>query len=142
MDRAGDSEAAGRSAGGSTAKAARQWEVGASEQIRERDRLVVDVAGLTVGIFRVAGRLYAYENTCAHQGGPVCQGKIIPGVTELLDEARASRGFAFDEDDLHIVCPWHGFEYSIKTGRHPGSGDVRLRSIPVEEKHGKVYVSI
>jgi len=121
---------------------AQRREICASNQIVERDRLVVDVDGLTVGIFRVDGRLYAYENICVHQGGPVCQGKIIPGVTEVIDKGGASRGFAFDENDLHIVCPWHGYEYGIKSGRHAGKSDIRLSSIPVEENGGTVYVVI
>ena len=52
--------------------------VGASARVPEGGRLVVDVGDTTIGIFRFQGQLYAYLNTCAHQGGPVCQGKIIP----------------------------------------------------------------
>ena len=53
----------------------------------EGGRLVVDVGETTIGIFRVDGNLYAYLNKCAHQGGPVCQGKIIPRVNEVIDGA-------------------------------------------------------
>ena len=102
--------------------------VGAREKVPEGGRLVVDVGETTIGIFRTGGRLYAYLNTCAHQGGPVCQGKIIPRVDEVIDERRESHGFKFDEANLHIVCPWHGFEYSIKTGVHPGRPSARLIS--------------
>jgi nitrite reductase/ring-hydroxylating ferredoxin subunit len=54
---------------------------------------------------------------------------------------------------MHVVCPWHGFEYSIKTGRHAGVSDgpvqppTRLRSLslrpfPVVEEAGNVYVTL
>jgi nitrite reductase/ring-hydroxylating ferredoxin subunit len=116
--------------------------VGAREKVPEGGRLVVDVGETTIGIFRTGGKLYAYLNTCAHQGGPVCQGKIIPRVDEVIDERRESHGFKFDEEDLHIVCPWHGFEYSIKTGVHPGRPSARLISVPVEEGSDGIYVTV
>jgi nitrite reductase/ring-hydroxylating ferredoxin subunit len=116
--------------------------VGAREKVPEGGRLVVDVGETTIGIFRTGGRLYAYLNTCAHQGGPVCQGKIIPRVDEVIDERGESHGFKFDEEDLHIVCPWHGFEYSIKTGVHPGRPSARLISVPVEEGPDGIYVTV
>jgi nitrite reductase/ring-hydroxylating ferredoxin subunit len=115
---------------------------GRSQDIPEKGRLVVDLGEHTIGIFRVEGRLYAYENTCPHQGGPVCQGLIIPAVREVLTQERTAAGYAFDESDMRIVCPWHGYEFSIATGTHPGCADVRLRSFPVYEENGVVYVSL
>lgn len=116
--------------------------VGAREKVPEGGRLVVDVGETTIGIFRTGGRLYAYLNQCAHQGGPVCQGKMIPRVDEVIDERGESHGFKFDEEDLHIVCPWHGFEYSIKTGVHPGRPSARLIPVPVEEGADGIYVTV
>ena len=107
----------------------------------EGGRLVVDVGDKTIGIFRVGGRLYAWENICAHQGGPVCQGKMIPRVTEVIEPSGESRGFAFDESSLHIVCPWHGFEYDIRTGVHPGRPSARLIPVAIEEGPGGIYVT-
>ena len=113
---------------------------GSSSDIPEQGRLVVDVGGQTVGIFRVKGRLYAYENTCPHQGGPVCQGLVIPAVRELLNTDQASMGYAFDENEMRIVCPWHGYEFSIQTGSHPAKAEIRLKPVPVSEENGVVYV--
>lgn len=117
-----------------------EFAVGSSADVPEGGRLVVDAGPKTIGVFRVKGRLYAYENTCPHMGGPVCQGLVIPAVNEVLDEQRASTGFAFDESDLRIVCPWHGFEFSIQTGRHPASPRTKLLPVTVEEQDGTIYV--
>jgi nitrite reductase/ring-hydroxylating ferredoxin subunit len=116
--------------------------VGAGERVPEGGRLVVDVGDKTIGIFRVEGKLYAWENRCAHQGGPVCQGKIIPRVTEIIEPGGESRGFAFDESRLHIVCPWHGFEYDIRTGVHPGRPSAKLIRVAVEEGTDGIYVTV
>ena len=113
-----------------------------SDGIPEKGRLVLDIGDTTVGIFRVNGKLFAYENTCPHMGGPVCQGLIIPAVRELVNEKQVSTGYAFDESEMRIVCPWHGYEFSIETGSHPGKQSIRLRSVVVEEEGGDVYVTI
>lgn len=118
-----------------------RYQAGSSEQVPEGGRYVVDLAGTTVGIFRFKGALYAYENVCAHQGGPVCQGRLMSRVTEVLDADKRSRGLDFDTDDRHIVCPWHGFEYSIVTGAHPGRPQIRLRAFDVYEEGGTIYVT-
>lgn len=111
-----------------------------SASIPDNGRLVVDIGDTTVGIFRVAGRLFAYENSCPHMGGPVCQGLVIPAVREILDEQQVSRGYAFDETEMRIVCPWHGYEFSIETGSHPAKSSIRLKPVPVEEEGGQIYV--
>ena len=113
---------------------------GSSADIPEEGRLVVDIGGQTVGIFRVKGRLYAYENTCPHQGGPVCQGLIIPAVREVVNSEQVSTGYAFDENEMRIVCPWHGYEFSIESGSHPAKAEIRLKGVPVSEENGVVYV--
>ena len=124
-------------------------DVGASQDVPERGRLVVEIAApegsagpVTLGVFRFAGRLYAWENVCAHQGGPACQGRIVSRVRERLDDERRSLGLRFDEDTMHVVCPWHGFEYDVTTGRHPGRPDLALRSFPVTEDGGRIRVTV
>lgn len=49
---------------------------------------------------------------------------------------------AFDESTLHIVCPWHGFEFSVQTGEHPGSSDLKLSRVDVSEENGRIYVIV
>jgi nitrite reductase/ring-hydroxylating ferredoxin subunit len=115
---------------------------GRATSIPDNGRLVVDIGDATVGIFRVGGKLFAYENTCPHMGGPVCQGLIIPAVREIVNEQQVSTGYAFDDSEMRIVCPWHGYEFSIETGSHPAQQSIRLKSVAVEEEGGEVYVTL
>ena len=111
-----------------------------SVEIAEGGRLVVEMdSGGAIGIFRAGGTLHAYENVCPHQGGPVCQGTILPRVIEDLSAAKASIGFRFEPGDMHIVCPWHGFEFSIATGKHAGAPNIQLTRVAVTESNGQVY---
>ena len=116
--------------------------VGESGDVGELGRLVVDVGDQTIGIFRIDGRLHAYLNLCPHQGGPVCQGKIMPKVRENIDANRVAHGMVYDRSEMHIVCPWHGAEYIISTGRHPSAPDMSLTPVEVSEREGRIYVRL
>ena len=54
--------------------------------------------GEAVAIFRHAGRLSAVSNLCAHQNGPLGEGRVVDGC---------------------ITCPWHGFQYRLEDGCAP-----------------------
>ena len=106
------------------------------------DRKVVEVGGMEVGIFRLGDEFFAYENKCPHLEGPVCQGKILPLATEDVQNDGTSNGRVFSKTRMNVVCPWHGFEFDIRTGMHPMDSRVRLRRIPVKVLDGAVYVSV
>jgi nitrite reductase/ring-hydroxylating ferredoxin subunit len=106
------------------------------------DRKVVEVGGMEVGIFRLGNEFFAYENKCPHLEGPVCQGKILPLATEDVQNDGTSNGRVFSKTRMNVVCPWHGFEFDIRTGMHPMDSRVRLRRIPVKVLDGAVYVSV
>ena len=116
--------------------------VGREEDFKEQDRRIVVKDDLEVGVFRVNGAFYAYQNLCAHRGGPVCQGKILNKVEEVLDDDKTSRGLQFSKEHLHIICPWHGFEYNLKDGVNAGNKRFHLKKYEVEVRKGGVYVRI
>jgi nitrite reductase/ring-hydroxylating ferredoxin subunit len=103
-------------------------------------RIVIDDDNVEIGVFRVDGAFYAWRNDCPHQGGPVCQGKLMQGTEERLDAERRSLGIHYCADSLNIVCPWHGFEFDVRTGRHFGHAKMRLASYPVTVRDGQIYV--
>ncbi len=67
--------------------------------------------GEPVAIFRHLGRLSAVSNLCAHQNGPLGEGRVVDGC---------------------ITCPWHGFQV-------PAGG--WLRTAPVQRKTGHLPAS-
>ena len=52
-----------------------------------------------------------------------------------------SRGLRFSKK-RNIVCPWHGWEFDIESGRHCGDPKYRLRPVDVKVRDNRVYVSI
>jgi nitrite reductase/ring-hydroxylating ferredoxin subunit/DMSO/TMAO reductase YedYZ heme-binding membrane subunit len=74
-------------------------DAGTVEDLGEgRGRVVALRDDERVAIFRHGGRLSAIANACAHQNGPLGEGRIIDGC---------------------VTCPWHGFQYRPEDGCAP-----------------------
>src|SRR3982074_3346961 len=66
--------------------------VGELSEFAEGGYRVLRVDTFEFGVFRQGDRVVAYENHCPHDGGPVCQGKVIPRVEEELGPDQTSPG--------------------------------------------------
>jgi nitrite reductase (NADH) small subunit len=122
--------------------AMREVSVGSVSDFQDPGRKIVGFENFEVGVFKLDGEFFAYLNHCSHLGGPVCQGKMIAKVEEILADDKTSKGMAFSKTKLHIVCPWHGYEYDIRTGVHPGNPRARLRKIKVTVMDGEVVIAV
>ena len=105
-------------------------------------RKVFDIAGTEVGVFKLGGDFFAWENRCPHLDGPACQGRLLPCATEAVNDDKTSRGREFSKTQMNIVCPWHGFEFDIRTGRHPTNNNVRLRAVKMRVEGDDIVVSL
>ena len=72
-----------------------------------------------VAIFRDGGRLSAVTNLCAHQNGPLGEGRVIDGC---------------------ITCPWHGFQYRVADGCAPPPYTEKLPTYRLRVEDGKVLL--
>ena len=120
----------------------REVNVGPAASFGDPGRKLIESGGIEVGIFKVGGEFYAYENVCPHVGGPACQGKIIAKVEEVIAADRTAKGMEFSKTKINVVCPWHGYEYDIRTGRHHGNPRYRLKPIKVRVAGGEVIVTL
>ena len=59
---------------------------------------LVEWEDLEIGVFNCGGTVYAIEDRCSHDDGPLIEG--------VLDEAECT-----------IECPRHGSRFDLKTGR-------------------------
>ena len=114
--------------------------VAKSDDLPDCERKIVPNGNSEIGVYRVRGRLFAYQNLCAHQGGPACEGLLMAKVEEVIAEDKTYQGMRFNHDEMHIVCPWHGWEYDLESGVMVADPTFRLRKYDVVEKEDGIYV--
>jgi nitrite reductase/ring-hydroxylating ferredoxin subunit len=100
------------------------------EQIPPGQRLLVTVQGREIGIFNIGGEFFAIGDRCPHNGGSLCKGRIVG-----LVEASEPGSYRFSRKGELVRCPWHGWEFDIRTGKswcEPDRTKVRSYETKVE----------
>ena len=116
--------------------------IGALAELEEEAQTIVEAEGREIGVFRLGDEVYAYENRCPHQGGPACEGKIIPKVETIVRDDRTVAGERFSDTRIHFVCPWHGWEFDMRTGRHAGDPSYRVKPVDVVHRDGQIFLRL
>jgi nitrite reductase/ring-hydroxylating ferredoxin subunit len=106
----------------------------------EGQRVLLEVNGREVFVFERAGRYYAFENVCPHMGGPVGEGILMGKVEAVLGPNKELIRERFSTTEIHLVCPWHGWEYDIETGECAALRRYRLRRYEAVQRGDEVYV--
>jgi nitrite reductase/ring-hydroxylating ferredoxin subunit len=95
-------------------------------------RLLAEVAGKKIAIFNLGGAFFGLLNRCPHQGGELCR-----GTTSGLVEAAAPGDYRYTRPGEILRCPWHGWEFDIRTGLSRAEPDrIRTRAYPVQRASG------
>jgi 3-phenylpropionate/trans-cinnamate dioxygenase ferredoxin subunit len=102
------------------------------DELPEGGRLIVTVKGHSIGLFNVDGRLYGLLNRCPHQGAELCRGSVLGQI-----DSDGPGDYRLDESRPFVVCPWHGWEFDLATGRsYFDPRRTRVRPYPVEVAGG------
>jgi 3-phenylpropionate/trans-cinnamate dioxygenase ferredoxin component len=59
---------------------------------------IVTVGWTSIGVYNCGGELFALEDRCSHDDGPLCEGE-------------------WEEDSCRVICPRHGSAFDLRTGR-------------------------
>jgi nitrite reductase/ring-hydroxylating ferredoxin subunit/multimeric flavodoxin WrbA len=68
------------------------------DELRTAGQLAATLERVRLALFWHEDRPWAIGNTCNHKGGPLAGGH---------------------RRDEYVMCPWHAWEYSVKTGKGP-----------------------
>jgi len=83
------------------------------------------------------GELYGLLDKCLHQGGRLSLGKLLKATTG------DTTGDYREEDRCVVVkCPWHGFEYDVRTGCTTFDEGRRVRTVSVSEVDGQIVAEL
>lgn len=83
--------------------------------------MVAEVKGQAIAVFNVDGTYHAIDNTCVHRGGPLGEGEL--------------------EGDT-VTCPWHGWQYNVKTGGCVNNPSAAVKAYEVKVDGSDIKVLI
>jgi nitrite reductase/ring-hydroxylating ferredoxin subunit len=66
------------------------------DELKEGKGKHVSVNGLEIAIFKIGDKVYAIQQECPHQGGPLAEG---------------------DLNGFEVTCPWHQMIYDVRSGK-------------------------
>lgn len=81
--------------------------------------IVLSPKGQEIALFNIDGEIFALENACPHQGGPLGEGEV---------------------ENACVTCPWHGWQFDVKTGtciNMPGEDAIKMT---IEVRGDGVYL--
>jgi nitrite reductase/ring-hydroxylating ferredoxin subunit len=113
--------------------------VARADELGPGERKLIEVGGRSIGVFNVGGAYYAVRNRCPHQGGPLCQGRQFAPLS-----AAAPGDYHRGPDGMIIRCPWHGWEFDVRTGRSwcdPERTRVKAYPVAVRELEAETYAA-
>ena len=95
---------------------------GPAAEIPEGGSKVVKIKERSIALFNHNGTIYALDNTCPHQGGPLGEGYL--------------------EANGVVSCPWHGWTFDLRSGISPIDKDVSVGCYPVKVEAGQIVVEL
>jgi nitrite reductase/ring-hydroxylating ferredoxin subunit len=99
---------------------------------------VVEVGGREIGVYHVDGEHFAVRSRCPHHGAPLCAGPAR-GTMLPSDVHR----YVYGMDGQVVRCPWHGFEFDLRTGRSLADPErFRVKTYPVKVEDGDVVLYV
>ena len=101
--------------------AAGEWiDAGAVSEIADGHGITVPLGGnRAAAIFRDGDGLSAIGAHCAHQNGPLGEGRVLDGC---------------------VTCPWHGFQYRLADGCAPAPFSEKLATFNLRLDGGHVWL--
>jgi nitrite reductase/ring-hydroxylating ferredoxin subunit len=98
---------------------------------------IVSVQGREFGIFNLSGDFRAVRNLCPHQGGPLCRG-TLSGTTMPSRPCE----YVWGREGEILRCPWHGWEFDLRSGAALFDSKLRLRIYAVEVRDGTLFLQL
>ena len=97
-------------------------EIAPASELPNGERLYLEVEGKAIVIFNIADQLFAIGDICTHDDGPLGDG---------------------DLEGFNIVCPRHGAEFDVKTGKAVQlPAVVDIPAYPVQVRDGTIYLGM
>jgi len=109
----------------------------AAEELAPGDMVSATLGEVPIVVVRAPdGRLHGLVDRCLHQGARLSGGRLLAGT----DGDRVGE-YVLREDDVVLKCPWHGYEYDVRSGCALFDTRRRVRRVDVREEDGLIVAS-
>jgi nitrite reductase (NADH) small subunit len=115
-------------------------DVGAVEDFPDRTMQVVEAGGREFGVCHWGDEFFALRNICPHQAAPVCGGFLQSRLTGRC-RVEGVDLIAAPEEPV-ILCAWHRWEFSVRTGESAWDPRFRVKTYPVSVDGGRVLLTL
>jgi nitrite reductase/ring-hydroxylating ferredoxin subunit len=112
-------------------------DVGAVDDFGDRDVRIVRAGDREIGIVHWGGSVNAVASVCPHQRGPTCRGTLRGRPT-----GSAPGSMQVDDETPVLGCPWHRWEFDLRTGRALWDDHHGVRPFPALVEDGRVLVEL
>jgi nitrite reductase (NADH) small subunit len=95
--------------------------VAPASEITPKQAKIIEVDGAQIAVFNVNGEFCAIKNVCPHRGGPLGEGDLEGSI---------------------VTCPWHGWQFDVKTGQSPVNPAACVATFPCKVEGADVCVEV
>ena len=111
--------------------------VAPAEAIPPGGKHVAELAGRRIVVWNLGGEFFALADRCPHQGGPLSRGQVMGHVCSA-----APGEYAYERRGEVVRCPWHAWEFDIRTGRSVfDPRRVKTRTFPASVECGDLLAA-
>ncbi len=114
-----------------------RYVVALAAELPPGQRKIVTINRREIGVFNVQGEFYALRNLCPHRSGPLCSGRVRPLV---VTAGVYQRGY--EREGEILKCPWHQWEFDIKTGQALYDEKLRVKTYRVLQEGDDVVLYV
>lgn len=113
-----------------------KYVVASIDEIPPGERKLVEVRGRPIAIFNLDGDYFGILDRCPHQGASLCRGQLV-GLVEASEPGE----YRFSRQNEIVRCPWHGWEFDIRTGKSQCEPDkIRATQYGVNVSDGRQVI--
>jgi nitrite reductase/ring-hydroxylating ferredoxin subunit len=89
-------------------------------------------------VLRRGEEFFALRDVCPHQGARLSAGTL--GGAPL--PCRPGEEIPYGREGEVLTCPWHGWEFDVRTGQALASSQSRVRAYAVRREGGRLLVEM
>jgi nitrite reductase (NADH) small subunit len=95
-----------------------------------------------IGVFNVGGEFFALRDRCPHMDAPLCSAGTITGTSRPVAREDGVAEVEWVREGEIVACPWHRWEFEIRTGRTVIPSRRRVRSYAVHIEDDTVILEL